>query len=69
MVPMDMNTTDTANVVEERVMNLSSMDVIKTPIGEYTMSSQLDIAIPVVDMQDFYDPAKREQFLKNIKTF
>ena len=66
MVPMDMNTTDTANVVEERVMNLSSSDLIETPVGTYQMAPQLDIAIPVVDMQDFYDPARREQFLKTL---
>ena len=63
---MDMNTTETPQVIEQRVMNIPSMDVIKTPVGEYSMASQLDIAIPVVDMQDFYDPARREQFLTTL---
>ncbi len=64
---MDMNTNDNAQPAEERVMHsLARENIIQTPIGNYAMAPTLDIAIPVVDMQDFYNPDKREQFLSTL---
>lgn len=67
MVPMDMPMNDNALPAEERVINSTvAENIIETPIGQYTMAPSLDIAIPVVDMQDFYNPEKRTEFLTKL---